>query len=106
MSTQVMWEGSGWKPISIGDLLELHRLECVASDERLDDYAFLRDRLQSFAAEELAPPPLVSGRDLLDLGLQPGPDFKRLLRDIETAQLDGELRTRDEALARLRASVG
>ena len=27
MSTQVMWEGSGWKPISIGDLLEAKKVK-------------------------------------------------------------------------------
>ena len=33
MSTQVMWEGSGWKPISIGDLLEPKKVKREAAAE-------------------------------------------------------------------------
>jgi putative nucleotidyltransferase with HDIG domain len=50
--------------------------------------------------ETVAPPPLVTGRDLMaELGLDPGPEIGRLLEALREAQAAGEVRTRDEALA-------
>ena len=62
-----------------------------------EDVAYCR---QWFARprEELDPPPLVTGEDLHKLGLRPGPKFKIILQAVRDAQLDGEARTRDEAL--------
>ena len=45
--------------------------------------------------------PLVQGRDVLALGVPPGPQVGRLIAAIEDARDRGEIRTRDEALARL-----
>jgi len=51
----------------------------------------------------IAPPPLVSGGDLLaELGIAPGPKVGELLRGIKEAQAMGEVTTRDEALAHAR----
>jgi hypothetical protein len=46
-----------------------------------------------------APPPLLTGDDLIALGRTPGPDFKRLLDAAYDAQLEGSLTTRQQALA-------
>ena len=59
--------------------------------------------LGTFPAAELHPPPLLTGRDLQDLGLPPGPLYTRLLTGIETAQLNGELRSRQDTLDWLKA---
>ncbi len=54
-----------------------------------------------------APPiPLLRGRDLIALGLKPGPEFKRILEASYQAQLDGEISNSDEALARAREALG
>jgi len=45
------------------------------------------------------PPPLITGDDLKQLGLKPGPDFKTLLDTIRDAQLNDQITTRDQALA-------
>ena len=50
---------------------------------------------------EIRPQPLVTGDDLIALGYQPGPRFKEILRAIEEAQLEGEIRDRNAALALL-----
>jgi len=48
--------------------------------------------------EVVAPPPLVNGRDLIQLlQIQPGPEIGRLLRLIEEAQAAGDIDTRDQA---------
>ena len=78
--------------------LELHRLDCVASHGDLSSYEFCRQKLAEFTAEELQPPPLIGGRDLIELGLTPGPMFSKILDAVREAQLDGELRTSEEAL--------
>ncbi|MGB0767867.1 MAG: CCA tRNA nucleotidyltransferase [Phycisphaeraceae bacterium] len=49
----------------------------------------------------LAPTPLVTGDDLIDLGHRPGPGFKTLLDEVYDQQLEGQLATRDDALAYL-----
>ncbi len=43
-------------------------------------------------------PPLISGRDLIELGLTPGPIFKTLLSEVEEEQWDGEVKSREEAI--------
>jgi len=77
--------------------LELHRLDCLGSHGFLDNYDFCRARLMEIAEEELHPPCLLSGRDLIDMGLHPGPLFSEILRAVEDAQLDGAISTSDEA---------
>lgn len=78
--------------------LELHRLDCVSSHGRLDNYEMARGRLNQLPAGELKPNPLVTGHDLIQAGMQPGPEFGRILTAIEDAQLEGKVRTREEAM--------
>ncbi|MCU0778310.1 MAG: CCA tRNA nucleotidyltransferase [Akkermansiaceae bacterium] len=59
--------------------LELHRVDCASSNGFTDNYEFLQAREAEFAAEPLIPPPLVTGKDLIKLGLQPGPRFREIL---------------------------
>jgi poly(A) polymerase len=80
------------------DELELHRVDCESSHRMLDNYEFLLRKRQEFANEPIIPPPLVRGDDLIALGLKPGPKFGEILEAVETRQLEGTLRTREEAL--------
>jgi len=80
------------------DELELHRVDCVSSHGMVDNYDFVRRRREEFAAEPLIPPPLLTGEDLKSLGLRPGPRFKEILDAVSNRQLEGALRTREEAL--------
>jgi poly(A) polymerase len=57
-------------------------------------------------AEQVAPPPLIDGHDLLRaFELQPGPLVGELLEAVREAQVSGEVRTREEALALARANL-
>jgi len=78
--------------------LELHRVDCEGSHRMLDNYEFLLRKREEFANEPIIPPPLVRGDDLIALGLKPGPKFGEILEAIETQQLEGNLRTPEEAL--------
>jgi poly(A) polymerase len=86
--------------------LELHRIDCAGSHGDLENYQFLVRKSSEFAQEPLIPPPLVRGDDLISMGLQPGPRIGQLLEAVQTAQLEGEVQTRDEALEWLRANLG
>ena len=83
---------------TFGDELELHRVDCEGSHRMLDNYEFLLRKREEFANEPIIPLPLVRGDDLIALGLKPGPKFGEILEAAETQQLEGKLRTREEAL--------
>src|SRR4029453_7273354 len=83
---------------TFSDELELHRVDCASSHGMLDNYEFLLRKRDEFSHEPILPPPLVRGDDLIALGLRPGPKFGEILEAVETRQLEGTLRTRDEAL--------
>jgi poly(A) polymerase len=82
--------------------LELHRVDCASSNGFTDNYEFLLAKRAEFAAEPIIPPPLATGRDLIALGLNPGPRFKEILDAVQVEQLEGRLETRAQALEWLR----
>jgi poly(A) polymerase len=84
--------------------LELHRVDCQSSHGALDNYDFLKTKAEEFANEPLIPPPLLTGHDLMALGWKPGPHFGPILESIQTAQLEGTLTTKEEALAWLKTN--
>ncbi len=86
--------------------LELHRVDCLASHGDLSAYQFCQRKLAELSQEEIRPLPLVTGHDLIDLGLQPGPVFGELLARIEDLQLEGRLGSRREALEWVRKRLG
>jgi poly(A) polymerase len=75
------------------------------SDQRLADLAEAAWRFyqERFTPDQL--PRLVTGDDLCALGLSPGPEFRRLLTAVEEAQWEGQVSTREEALALVRRLV-
>ena len=87
--------------------MELHRLDCLASHGGLESYTFVQRFLLETPVEKVYPPKLVTGDDLKDMGLVPGPRFKEILTAVEEAQLEGRLYDRESALefARLISEV-
>jgi poly(A) polymerase len=90
------------KPIlvhpGIEELLALHRADALATGKGLEHVEFCERMLRETPPEELNPPPAVTGEDLIALGLKPGPEFKPLLDSVREAQLEGRVRTREEAV--------
>lgn len=82
------------------DELELHRLDCLSSNGLMDNWQFVRDFMDSYRNAPLVPP-LVTGRDLVNLGLSPGPDFGEMAVPSAGASVGGNARTREEALLQL-----
>jgi putative nucleotidyltransferase with HDIG domain len=82
--------------------LALHRLDCLASHGSLELYDFARDRFETLPEEQVRPPLLLSGKDLIEAGYHPGPQFSKMLAMAEDAQLEGSVNTREQALAMIR----
>lgn len=78
--------------------MELHRVDCASSNGFTDNYQFLEGKALEFANEPIIPAPLVTGRDLIAIGLQPGPRFKAILEEVQTRQLEGVVTERADAL--------
>ena len=68
-------------------LLELNRLDSLCSTKCMDDWMTVLEKLALYRDEEILPPPLIKGRDLIKLGIKPGPDFKKILDFIYEKQL-------------------
>jgi len=88
------------------ELAELHRIDAVASAGDLTEYDFVMEAYRRF--REAPPPiePLVTGHDLIERGLEPGPHFKDILEELYEAQLEGTFNTRASALAFLDEVLG
>ena len=83
--------------------LELHHLDCLSSNGNLDNYDFMRRFFAETPPEQVRPPRLLTGDDLVRLGYRPGPTFKTILEAVEEAQLDGTLQSREDALRLVQA---
>ena len=81
-----------------GEHLELHRMDVMASNRRLENYELAKRKLEEFSEEALKPEPLITGEDLIAAGYEPGPEFSKILHAIEDAQLEGRITTKGEAM--------
>jgi putative nucleotidyltransferase with HDIG domain len=83
----------------IDELLELTRIDALSANGDLQHYRFCMEKLTELKAEEIHPEPLLRGRDLIAMGFSPGPNFHKILKQVEEAQLGGELSSREQAMA-------
>jgi poly(A) polymerase len=79
--------------------LELHRLDCLGSFGDLAHYNFLLEQAEALKYQPQIRPPLLTGNDLIALGIKPGKELGALLAEIRERQLADELKTPDEARA-------
>jgi putative nucleotidyltransferase with HDIG domain len=86
--------------------LALHRLDCLSSNGRLENYELAKAKLHEFGQDRLRPDPLISGTDLIGAGYDPGPLFTKMLAAVEDAQLEGRIHTAGEALELVREKFG
>ncbi len=86
--------------------LALHWMDASSAHGDLRLYEFAKQRLEETPPETIRPKLLVTGRDLIDAGYRPGPQFKAMLEAAEDAQLEGVVTTAEDALALVRAQFG
>lgn len=90
----------------IDELLELARLDALAANGDLSDYEYCIEQRAAIGVEQLRPPPLLRGRDLLQLGWGPGPRLGAILAAVEERQLEGELLDREQAIGWVEREFG
>jgi poly(A) polymerase len=78
--------------------LQLHRLDCLGSHGRLDVYNFLVAQSAELSKQPEIRPPLLTGDDLIALGVKPGPQMGALLAELREKQLADELQSGEEAI--------
>lgn len=79
-------------------LFEMVAADLSSRQEPMNELEFSRQYRDHTPIEVLNPPPLITGKDLIDFGIEAGPEFKELLTQIQDAQLEGTIQTREEAL--------
>jgi len=79
--------------------LELHRLDCLGSHGSLEYYDFLREQAEELQRKPEIKPPLLTGKDLIALGMKPGPAMGKLLDEVREKQLADELKNARQAKA-------
>jgi len=83
--------------LNFAEHLELHRLDCLASHGDLSNWEFCKQKLAELEPEEIRPRRLLTGDDLIELAYSPGPQFAKILMAVEDAQLEGRIKTKEEA---------
>ena len=77
--------------------MALHLADCQASHGLTDAYDFIMEKFSEFEKEEIKPAPLLSGKELIEMGYKPGPLFSEILNFVEEAQLEGEIEDMEDA---------
>jgi poly(A) polymerase len=86
--------------------LALHYADVMSSNRNAELYEFAKRHYEETPAEDVRPPLLVTGRELIAAGYKPGPKFKAMLMVAEDAQLEGRVSTTEEALAMIEETFG
>ena len=86
--------------------LALHRADCMSAHGDLRLWEFAKEAFERDEPVEARMPLLVTGRDLIAMGLKPGPKFKEMLVVAEDAQLEGVIATKEEGVELIRERFG
>jgi tRNA nucleotidyltransferase (CCA-adding enzyme) len=89
-------------------LARLAKADCLGREPgtfNCDAMDWFLERARSLGVERRPPAPVLLGRHVLELGLQPGPRVGEILRAVYERQLDGTVTTLDEAIAAARSIV-
>lgn len=93
------------QPLLIHEAVEhaLATARAIAIDTK--GLSLCQERL-NWPSSQLNPPLLIRGEDLIRLGFKPGPQFKSILQEVRDKQLEGELRTVEQAQEFVTKTVG
>jgi poly(A) polymerase len=86
--------------------LALHWMDASSAHGDLRLYEFAKERFEATPIETMRPKLLLTGKNLIDAGYRPGPQFKEMLEVAEDAQLEGRAMTTDDGLAIVRERFG
>lgn len=84
------------------EMLLLNRYDCLSSHRNLETLDWVKEYRATLKPEEIRPAPLLNGNDLIKMGYVRGPRFKEILTAVEDAQLEGGIKSKDEAMSWVR----
>ncbi len=87
--------------VSLELLARVARADCMGRGGGFDCSAmdWFRERARRLGVEHQPPAPILLGRHLLDLGMMPGPEMGRLLKQVYERQLDGSVTCVEDGIA-------
>jgi tRNA nucleotidyltransferase (CCA-adding enzyme) len=88
--------------VEIDLLYRVEKAWALGSGGSTADVDWLLEYATRLGIQNGPPAPLLLGRHLLEVGIEPGPKIGELLRSVYELQLDGEITTTEEALAAAR----
>lgn len=91
------------KAENFNEHLELHKLDCISSHGKIDNYIFCKKKKKEYKKDiEREKLKIIRGKDLIILGLKPGPLFTKILNEIEEMYLEKQLQTKEEAIEHIK----
>ena len=108
LTRHAMWRLIRDSETNIVGVMVVAYADGIASGGRqIDKLKRVRDAVYDLYEELQKPklPRLVTGYDLIDMGLKPGPIFKEILGEVEELQVEGVITTREQALKYIKKKV-
>ena len=90
---------------AFADLMDLFAAKLKSQGADSSPHDEIQTRANHIAPEDVAPPPLLGGNDLAELGLPSGPTYKTILDRVYDAQLNEEIHDRGEAIVMARRLI-
>ncbi|WP_372370383.1 CCA tRNA nucleotidyltransferase [Candidatus Uabimicrobium sp. HlEnr_7] len=81
---------------NISDILKIHYANCCINNLSKENYNFAQQSLQKYS-DDLFPTKVINGNDLKEMGVPPGPLYKKILYDVEDQQLLGNIHSYKQA---------
>ena len=95
------------RKVDLEMLARLAKADCLGRTGDFDCSAmdWFLARARALGVQHGPPPPILLGRHLLELGVRPGPEIGRLLKQVYERQLEGEITTLDQATTAARELI-
>lgn len=90
---------------TFSDELELHRTYCVSTNGQMGSYEFLKAKQEEYAGQPIIPKPFLTGNDLINLGVKPGPEMGEILTEAQDLQLESQHTDREQAMHWLKERI-
>lgn len=86
------------KKVDFIKLMKVHKADILGKTGKLEDISFIDDYIAVYNDSRDEMKPLIKGQDLIEIGMNPGPYFGKILKDVYEKQLNEEILTKEEAL--------
>ncbi|MDF7799484.1 HD domain-containing protein [Pontiellaceae bacterium B1224] len=84
--------------------MELHRLDCLGSHSKLDNFDYVRCYQQKMADEPILPEPWITGHDLIAMGITEGRLIGKILKEAYEHQMEDQFNSKEALIDWVRKS--